>query len=430
MQVKINKMGINGEGIAYYNNKVVFIDGCFLHEVVEIKDLVLMGGYYKATLDKIIVKSPYRMKASCPSYKKCRACSLMELKYPQQLAYKKAQLQEALYKYAKISSDLVENIEPTKNLNYRNQLKLPIKMVNGKLVTGMYEANSNRLVVVNKCIVHEEGLEEIRKHVLNVLNKYKLKAYDHKQLKGYRYLVIRGLDNKYQVTLVTGKEKIKNEVVEDLKKIKNVVSIYQNINTTKKVDIMTDDFRHLAFNKTLDFEIDNIKLELLPNSFFQLNKLQAINLYKEAIGLIKDCGLLVEAYCGIGTMSLMASHKCERIIGIEYIDNAIRNAKHMAKLNGINNVEFICGDAAKTMRKINDKIDYLLVDPPRTGLNDEMLEAIKKKRPKNIIYISCNPSSLGKNINELKMYEVKKVKGFDMFSQTPHVECLCLLTLK
>ena len=431
MNLKIVKMGINGEGIGYIDRKPVFVDGCFVDEEVEVKDIKEYKGYCKATLVKIIKKSYRRIEPRCHAFEKCHACSLMAYKYDSQLAFKRDILKESLIKYAQVDPKLIEATRPTKRLYYRNQCKLPLKMIKRQLQSGMYEANSNHLVYLSHCIIHEEGLEEVRKHVMKVLNDHGCRDYNEKIQKGYRYLVIRGFDGKYQVTLVTGNTTIEQAIIDDILSNPKVTSVYQNINLSKDVTIMSDKFKHLAKDKTLKVSIDDIEMELYPNSFFQLNIEQAKNIYHDVIDMIGNPELMVEAYCGIGAMSLLASKKCRKIIAIESVKNAIENAKENARINNIDNIKFVCDDAGKAFSKIKEKIDVLLVDPPRTGLDQKMLNTIMEYEPEKIIYVSCNPSTLAKNIKVLKdKYVVKKVIPYDLFAQTPHVESLVLLQRK
>ena len=431
-KIKIIKMGINGEGIGYLLDKIVFVDGALLDEEVLVDIIEDHGKYCKAKLVKILVKSKYRKNPICRIYDSCKVCTLMNYQYDKQLEYKQQMVKEAIAKYALLDPSIVKPTIPTKKLYYRNQLKLPLKMIKGRLYSGMYQTGSNHLVYMDNCMIHEKDLEDIRKYVMDVLNQNNCRDYNAKIAKGYRYLVIRGFDGCYQVTLVTGKQKIDSKIIEKLAKNDKIVSIYQNINVAKNnLEIMSNNFIHLAKQKYLDFKIDNINLSLLPNSFFQLNLSQAINIYHEVINLIDNCDLMVEAYCGIGTMSLMASSKCKKIIAIENVKNAIINAKSNASKNNITNINFVINDAALELKKIDETIDVLLVDPPRTGLDDKMIKTIKTKLPKKIIYVSCNPSTLGKNINDLKkFYKVKQIVPYDMFAQTPHVESISLLLRK
>ena len=407
MKLEIVKAGINGEGIAFFKRKPVFIEGCFPDEVVD-ADLIDEGRHYKGRLKAVLKKSPDRIRSVCSYADKCGACALMGLKYDGQLA-------------GIVKSDDV--------YGYRNKCNLPIISYNGKLVNALYKQGSNHPCLITTCFIHEESVEEIRRKILDVLNRYKLQAYDRREKKGMRQLIVRAFDKGAQAVLVTGNDTLKENVIADLKKIKGLKSLFQGINTVRDpIRMMPEKLRPLFGKEKIEVKSLNYELELSPQAFFQLNHKQAEQIYKDAAALIEEKQkLIIEGYCGIGTISLAMHDKAEKIIGIEIIEKAIKDAKDNAKKNKVENVEFRCGDAAKEIRKIveKEKADVIVVDPPRTGLDDELLKTLLKSKAKQIIYISCNPSTLGKDLYILKKeYEIHLVRGYDMFPNTPLVETL------
>ena len=213
--------------------------------------------------------------------------------------------------------------------------------------------------------------------------------------------------------------------------IDGMTGVFQSINTDKKaVAIFGSAVHKLAGEDTMPVKIGDITLSLAPESFFQLNVVQAQEMYKMAVSKIDKCNTLVEAYCGVGAMSLLAHKKAKHIIGIESIPSAVANANENAKKNGIENAQFICDDAAEGLKKIakEREVDVLLVDPPRSGMDDKMLDAIAQALPKKIIYISCNPSTLAKNLKVLKHnYHVTTILPYDLFPHTPHIESITVL---
>ena len=433
MRLKIEKMGINGEGIAYNRRLPVFVEGALVDEVVDATITESYKTYQKAKVNRIIEKSDSRIKAPCQYYEKCGGCQIMHATYDYQLAYKQDTLLEALYKYAEIDLSIVEEIKANPNpLGYRNSLKLPLASKGGKLVTGLYEKESNRVIFVDKCMIHEEGLEKIKKNILNVLNKYHFEAYSNKDKKGIRTLFIRVLNGKFHVCLITGDTKISEECINDLSKIENLESLYQSIHTTKSHEIFGNKMLHLYGKKYLTFVFDGLKLNLSVRSFFQLNTKQAINLYHTVKDLVPDNqNFIFEAYSGVGAISLLLKDKAKEIVGVEVIADAVNNANLNAKNNNIKNVKFECDDAANALKRYSKKvnIDTLVVDPPRTGLDDLMLDTILKSKIKNIVYVSCNPATLAKNLAVLKTrYQIKRIIPFDMFSQGAQVESVCYLT--
>lgn len=434
MEIVIKKIGINGEGIGYYENKPVFVMGGCVDETCEIEITKRHKSYFEAKLLKVKNKSRNRVRTLCPIQRQCGGCSLMIMDYKTQLQVKEDLLCESLKKYAGISKDLVSEIIPAeKEFYYRNQFKLPIKSLKYKLRTGMYQEKSNFLIPLDNCYVHEKDLELVRKQVEAILNKYELKDYYEKTMTGIRYLVIRGIQGSYQCTIVTGNDRLPEECIEELKNIKQITSLYQNINTSSKHEMFSTKWVHLGLNKSIMIDIMDLHLKLSSASFFQLNTEQAKALYSIVNDLIKPCKTFVEAYCGIGAMSLVLSDKYEKGFGIEVVSSAINNAKENARLNKISNVEFIVGDAADEMTKISKKmkVDCLLVDPPRSGLDDYMIDTILRSKPTQIIYVSCNPATLAKNLNDLQnQYIIENIIPVDMFPQTPHVECVVSLVKK
>ena len=428
MKLEIVKAGINGEGIAFFKRKPVFIEGCFPDEVVD-ADLIDEGRHYKGRLKAILKKSPDRIRSVCSYADKCGACALMGLKYDGQLAIKMQLLENALYKYAEYEGKIEGIVRSDDVYGYRNKCNLPIIDYNGKLVNALYKQGSNHPCLITTCFIHEESVEEIRRKILDVLNRYKLQAYDRREKKGMRQLIVRAFDKGAQAVLVTGNDTLKENVIADLKKIKGLKSMFQGINTVRDpIRMMPEKLRPLFGKEKIEVKSLNYELELSPQAFFQLNHKQAEQIYKDAAALIKEKQkLIIEGYCGIGTISLAMHDKAEKIIGIEIIEKAIKDAKDNAKKNKVENVEFRCGDAAKEIRKIveKEKADVIVVDPPRTGLDDELLKTLLKSKAKQIIYISCNPSTLGKDLYILKKeYEIHLVRGYDMFPNTPLVETL------
>ncbi|MBQ2078747.1 MAG: 23S rRNA (uracil(1939)-C(5))-methyltransferase RlmD, partial [Erysipelotrichaceae bacterium] len=408
--------------------KPVFIEGCFPDEVVD-ADLIDEGRHYKGRLKAILKKSPDRIRSVCSYADKCGACALMGLKYDGQLAIKMQLLENALYKYAEYEGKIEGIVKSDDVYGYRNKCNLPIIDYNGKLVNALYKQGSNHPCLITTCFIHEESVEEIRRKILDVLNRYKLQAYDRREKKGMRHLIVRAFDKGAQAVLVTGNDTLKENVIADLKKIKGLKSLFQGINTVRDpIRMMPEKLRPLFGKEKIEVKSLNYELELSPQAFFQLNHKQAEQIYKDAAALIKEKQkLIIEGYCGIGTISLAMHDKAEKIIGIEIIEKAIKDAKDNAKKNKVENVEFRCGDAAKEIRKIveKEKADVIVVDPPRTGLDDELLKTLLKSKAKQIIYISCNPSTLGKDLYILKKeYEIHLVRGYDMFPNTPLVETL------
>lgn len=431
MKLKFRKMGINGEGIGYVDHKPVFCDGVLPNEEAIIDIIEKKKNYSKAQLKKITFFSNERVKTDYPYYVE-EGCPLYIMNYESQLKYKKQILEETLLKYANVKNHFIRDVHPSPSIEgYRSQCKLPVQESKGHVVTGMYVPNTNHFHPIKRSIIQTPLLEDTRIKIMKMIDKSHLKAYSSKEQKGLRYFVLREIDGKMQCTLVTGKDKIHKELIEEIMSIEGLTGLFQSINTEKKtVNIFGSTIHKLAGEDTMSINISDIVLQLAPESFFQLNVKQAEDMYKMAVSKIDKCDTLVEAYCGVGAMSLIAHKKAKHIIGIESIQSAVDNANENARLNDIDHATFICDDAGKRLKKISKEtsIDCLLVDPPRSGMDENMLEAIEEALPKKIIYISCNPATLGKNLKVLKHnYHITTIIPYDLFPHTPHIETITVL---
>lgn len=432
MKMKFIKMGINGEGIGYGDNNIpVFCDGVFPGEEAEVEITQKNKTYWRAEVVRMVFRSKERIRTDY-KYAIEEGCPLFEMKYSAQLAHKKELLEEALIKYGNVKRTFVRDIHPSPiTLGYRSACKLPVQEDHHLVQTGMYVPGTNHWHVIERSLIQDPLLEKTRVKILKRVGRSHLHVWDSKEEKGLRYLVMRCIDEKIQVTLITGKDKVHKELIEDIMEIKEIQGLFQSINTDKKTtQIFGSEVRKLAGEDTQSVTMDDIILQLSPESFFQLNIPQARELYHMAISKIDPCDTLVEAYCGIGAMSLMAHAKAKMIYGIESIPEAVENASLNARSNAIDNTEFVCADAAQGLDQIaaTVKVDTILADPPRSGMDDTMIASILKAAPKKIIYVSCNPATLARNLKELKRkYHVVTVIPYDIFPHTPLVESITVL---
>ena len=432
MKTTIKKWGINGEGIAYHEKKPVFIENAIPEEVIEFDVKKDEKTYLVGELTRLVEPSSKRRYPLCSIWKECGGCALMHVKYPAQCKMKEEVLKEALIKYAGYKGRMFPIVKNTEPLAYRNSCKLPFGEEYGQLYTGMYERDSNHFQKVERCFVHSKLLESTRQEVVKILNEHHCKVYDSKTRLGFRNLVMKEFNEKIQIILVTGKDELSEDLISELSSLDCVCSLWQS----KKTDTTRELFGemiHLWGEEKMTLRMKNLQLSLLPRSFFQLNTKQAENLYEHVARWMPKCHTIVEAYSGIGAISLFLKNKGKEIIGIESIQDAVDNANENAKINDANNVSFICEDAGSALSHIvkEKRVDALVVDPPRSGLDDVMKETILASKIKTVIYVSCNPATLAKDLKVLqKEYSILKIQPFDMFSQTPHVETAVLLQKK
>lgn len=436
MQVKIEKTGINGEGIAYIDRKPVFIDGVLPLEVAEIRIIETRDTYMKGEVLRLVKASPSRVASPCKVQGECGGCALMITTQAHQEQLKLSNLKQALNKYMgsidyRLIKPLVSNPKP---LGYRNSLKLPVKSEKGKLVAGLYSANSNTFVKADPCLIHDTQLERVKNAVLDVLNDHHEEAYSVDTKRGIRTLILRGFDGQSQLTLVVGENVISEAVIRDLMAISGLVSVYVSVNTDRHaIDPFGPMVLHKAGLKTIPVILDGIRYELSPTAFFQLNTIQASAIFRQLVSLVKPDDVVLDAYCGVGAMSLPLAKKAQKVIGLELNRQAVLAATENAKLNQIVNASFAQGDVQKILPEVlqKEKISVLVMDPPRSGLSDAMVKTLLEAKVKHLIYVSCNPSTLAKNLAELKKkYEIVSLTPYDLFSQTPLLEVVCDLKLR
>lgn len=433
IKLKIKKYGINGEGIGYFHRKPVFVDNALPNEEVLAQITEDNGKFAKAKTEKILVPSSKRRAHLCDHADQCGGCSLHHVQYKEQAKMKEFLVREALKKYADYTGEILPIIKNPNPLGYRNTLKMPICKKDGKIVSGMYAPGTQDFISVNRCIIHSKALEKVRASLIEVLNECQVPVYTSRNKEGLKSIVLREFENKVMVILITGPMTVSETLIQKIMEIENVVSLWQSIRTgaEAKQEIFGDVLNHLAGQENMLLHVDGFELRILPRSFYQLNTLQSTRLYELVSEWTPVSNIIVEAYAGIGAISLFVADKAHEVIGIESIPDAVINANENALANGKENIKFICGDAGSELEKLEKqmRINTLIVDPPRTGLDDTMLRAVKQSSVDTIIYISCNPSTLAKDIKDLSsLYTVEKVQPVDIFSQTAHVETVCLLS--
>ena len=442
INLEIKRLGINGEGIGYYEKKAVFVDFALPNEIVDVKITEDFGTYYKAELGEIIEKSPKRVEPFCPVYHECGGCQLQHLEYKETLNLKRDLIIQAMKRYYKAPFDLraIKQTERSpQDKHYRNKASLPLQYKFGKNIIGMYKPNSNHLVEISDCPVQDEDINKFYNIILNQMDKRKMLAYNNTSKTGtVRFIIIRKAiaTNQVQVTFILME---KDQEVETLgqylvEKFKEIVSVYAVINDDlKSREFFTNDTHLIAGVDEIDEVLNDITFKLKPDAFFQLNPLQADKLYKKVISLggFKKTDIVVDGYSGIAPIAQYIAPLVKNVYAIETIDASIQSAKETIINNKNKNIDLIKGDITIMLKKRNIKADIMVFDPPRTGLGMKLTSFLVKEKPNKIIYISCNPSTLAKDLDVLKeAYLIESITPFDMFPYTSHVESITLLSLK
>ena len=396
MKVTIEKLDNQGRGICYVDNTITFVPNTLPSEEVDIKITKQSKKYNEGKVVEYITYSTLRKEPICPYYNTCGGCELLHLSYEDTLDYKKDKLESILKKYANIDQD-IEIIPSDNQYNYRN--KITLKVQNGNY--GYYESNTHNIVSIDHCYLAEDSINNFLKDIkyLNVRNGE---------------IIIRSNYNKELLIWIKTKEKVK-PAIDYLKKNHLIAGIVINNNSITG----EDKFIEIINNKLFQVSYD---------SFFQVNRNICSKLFYLIAKEIKDNSTILDLYCGVGTLGINVADKCNKIFGIEIIKNAILNCVTNAKINNLNNTYYLLGDVSKCLSKINDKIDTIIVDPPRAGLDNLTKDTIINFKPNKIIYVSCDPMTLARDLKELnKEYNISKITGLDMFPYTHHCESITVL---
>ena len=439
----IESVTSEGMGVSHIDGFCVFIPNTVDGDVVLAKILKVKTGYAYARLSKIITPSEYRVKAPCPASSKCGGCQLMHIDYKKQLEVKKDIIENALKRIGKIDVGVSEMIGADKPYRYRNKMIFPIGIdKNGKKICGFYRERSHDIIPLDDCLLGDEIISKIIKAVMSFIEKYKITVYNEEQHKGIvRRLFIRyGFNTDEMMVVLSINAKTLPHFDEFAKNISSVSpkikSVILNFNTKKTNAVLGDTNAVIFGSKTISDTLCGMKYEISPHSFFQINPYQTEKLYNKALELaeISENDKVMDLYCGIGTISLCAAKKAKSVIGVEIVEQAILDARKNAEQNGIKNATFYAEDASVLVPKLiedGEKPDIVILDPPRKGSDEKTLLAIVTAKPEKIVYISCNPATLARDLRFLEDngYKTKYVCGVDMFSQTTHIESIAKLTL-
>lgn len=441
----IKRLGINGEGVGYFKRQVVFVPGALPGEEVVVETTKIHPKFAEAKIKNIRKKSPYRVQPPCPVYEECGGCQLQHLRYDIQLKEKRDIVIQALERHTKLpveSLDIRDTIGMEDPWNYRNKSQFQVGKKDEKVLAGLYGLNSHRLIHIDHCAVQHPKTTKATGKVRKILEKLNVPIYNERTKKGIvRTIVTRvGVQTgELQIVLITTKKELphKDQIVAEIKKrMPEVKSIVQNINGEKTSLIFGKETIALEGREYIQESLGDLSFELSARTFFQLNPEQTIKLYDEVkkAASLKGKEKVVDAYCGVGTIGLWVADQAAEIRGMDVIRESIDDAKKNAARHGIKHAHYVTGKAEEVFPKWAKegwKPDVVIVDPPRTGLDGGLLRSLLKSQPKKIVYVSCNPSTLAKDIAVLsEQYQVKYIQPVDMFPQTAHVECCALITSK
>ena len=442
--VEIIDNGYQGEGIAKIDGITVFIDQAIKGEKIKIKIIKVSTNFCYGKILEILEEAKERVEPDCKTYKKCGGCSLRHIEYAKTLDIKKDIVQNCLYKTLKKEIKVEETIGMKNPLYYRNKLQYPVGLnEEGNPVMGVYSSRTHDVVETKECFIQNKTCQEIANDIFGFIEKNKISVYNEKTLKGtVRHIIVRiGMKtNEVLVTIVVSDNNFKKEkeLVELLtSKYKEIKSIVKNINSENTNVILGEKDETIYGDGYIYDVLGNYKFKISAKSFYQTNPIQTEVLYNTAVKQIKTKGkekIAIDLYSGIGTIGIFASSYFKKVYGVEIVEEAIEDARENAKINDIKNIEFIQGDVENTLPEILEKEkiepDVIFVDPPRKGLDNNTITKLLEIKPKQIIYISCNPATLARDLSKLEeVYEIKKVQPVDMFPYTKHIETVSMIIL-
>ncbi|TCK89044.1 23S rRNA (uracil1939-C5)-methyltransferase [Natranaerovirga hydrolytica] len=440
--IKIEDIGDKGEGIGKYEGYTIFVKDAYVEDEVKVKLTKVKKNYAFGRLIEIIKPSPYRIEPPCEVYKQCGGCQIQGLDYDKQLVFKEKKVKDALERIGKLKNININTIIGMEHpFFYRNKSQYPVKRDNeGNLKIGFYATRSHHVIEHEKCYIGNPVNESIIEIIKQYVHNNNISIYDEENHKGLmRHILIRAghFTKEIMVCIVINGKDLpqKDQVIKALTTIPNMKSISVNINTEKTNVILGHQTKKLWGTDYILDTLGNITYQISPQSFYQVNTVQTEKLYNKVLeyAQIKGDETIWDIYCGIGTITLYLAQKAKKVYGVEIVKEAIEDARKNAQMNNINNVEFYTGKAEDVIpRKYNEEgiyADTIVVDPPRKGCDESVLKTIVDISPKKMIYVSCDPSTLARDLKYLceNGFEVKEVQPVDMFGHTVHVECVVLM---
>lgn len=412
-----------GYGVVRIQNQVVFVSGLLKSEVARIKILKVLKNYAFGKIEELITFSVERTKPLCKKAFSCGGCSFQHLSYEKQLEVKTEYVRQ-LFQKNHITCPVEKTLGMKEPYYYRNKAQFPIQVQKDQVVMGFYRPHSNSIVECEECV--------IQSHEINTVYQYIRKKLTPSMAKGLRHVLLRS-NEKGQVQIVfIGSQNHVQPIVQDLlKQFGNIVSILFNQNDRKDNVILGDAYTVLHGHDYMEQYCMQKKVKLHFKSFFQVNSKQMEVLYQMAIDLaqLDKEQTVIDLYSGVGTISCVIAPYVKKVIGVEIVAEAVEDAKENAALNQLDNVSFVCEDASQFISRYKEPTDVVFVDPPRKGLTSTGIEHITSLKPQKVIYISCNPNTMVRDIQlfEDKGYRCQKVRPVDMFCQTQGLECVTLL---
>ena len=425
-----------GQGVAHIEGCAVFIPNAVAGEKVKVRIEVAKKTWASGKIVEILEKSTHRCNRECPVAKKCGGCDFWHMDYAEESRLKAERVRQCLNRIGGENLETVDILAAPTCYRYRNKAQYPVAAQKGRAYAGFFQAGTHQVVENKRCLILPEETDAVKDAVMDYVNQFRIPAYDEVEHKGLlRHIYVRrgAVSGQVLVCLVVNGRSIPkaHELVGRLKKIPGFTTLVLSINTRKGNAVLGDEFVTLHGPGYIEDTLCGLNFRLSPRSFYQVNHHQAQRLYEAAISQaeITKNDTVLDLYCGVGTITLAMASAAGKVIGVEVIPQAVEDAKDNAKRNGIENAEFFCGDAGQAALALEEKgvkADVVVVDPPRKGLNADTIEALARFAPRRIVYVSCDPATLARDVALLKErgYRLKNALAADLFPRCSHVESI------
>ena len=429
-----------GQGVAKIEGCAVFIPNAIVGEVCRVRIEKAQKTWAAGKIVEILERSPHRINRVCPVAKLCGGCNFHHMDYEEESRLKSERVRACLNRMGGENLDTVPILAAPDTTCYRNKAQYPVSINKGKAYAGFFKAGTHQVIENDRCSILPEQMDAVKDAVIDYVNQYKVSVYDevaHEGLLRHIYVRRGAVSGQILVCLsINGRNIPKREaMLARLKKIEGFTTLVLTVNTKKGNVVLGDEYITLYGPGYIEDTLCGLNFRLSPRSFYQVNHHQAQRLYNAAIEqaqITKD-DLVLDLYCGVGTITLCMAKAAGKVIGVEVVPQAVEDAKDNAMRNGIENAEFFCGDAGEAALALEQQgiiPDVVVVDPPRKGLNADAIEAMAKMSPRRIVYVSCDPATLARDVALLKEkgYAVKNAQAADLFPRCAHVEsivCLC-----
>lgn len=438
VRIEITALTSEGNGVGRHEGMAVFVPFTAVGDVISCRIVKVLKSYAYGRIEEIITPSPDRVPAACPVFSKCGGCCFRHISYDAELRAKESFVRDAFIRIGGISPEFMPICGSPSVSGYRNKLQMPVSKKDGKTVCGFYSERSHRVNPVEKCDLQPEIFSQLSSYVTEQADKLKISVYNEEKHEGVlRHIYLRCGHYSGEICLcLVARRKIPEFGIlakNVMKSFPAVTGVVLNLNREKTNVILGEEEVVLAGKAEISDEMCGIKVEISPKSFYQVNTPAAEALYRQAAEFAQPDGkLILDLYCGAGTIGLSMAEKARRLIGAEIVESAVENARMNARRNSIHNAEFVCADAgraAEKLKNIGENPDVIILDPPRKGCSEETLAACAGMSPERIVMISCNPATAARDCKRLGElgYKTEKIRPFDLFPRTSHVECVVLI---